>query len=175
MTDNSAATLYGVVVTPLRRIVDARGSVMRMLRADSPVFRSFGEIYFSTVRPGVIKAWKRHRRMTLNLTVPVGLVRAAAYDDRPDSPTRGMTATWLLTPDDHRLLTVPPGLWFGFQGLGEGESLIANCPDIPHDPDEADNLPADDPAVPYDWRDDWRAPFPSGGAAARSDAPSDAP
>lgn len=140
-----------VVVTPLRRIVDGRGSVMHMLRADAPAFRGFGEIYFSTIHPGVVKAWKRHRRMTLNLTVPVGRIRLVLYDDRVDSPFRGAIREETLSPDEHRLLTVPPGLWFGFQGLGRVDSLIANCADIPHDPGEVDGLPADAPDIPYVW------------------------
>ena len=34
----------GVVIKPLRRIVDERGKIMHMLRNDDPGFESFGEI-----------------------------------------------------------------------------------------------------------------------------------
>ena len=47
--------IEGVVVQPLRRIADERGSVMHMLRAGDAWFTGFGEIYFSTVYPGVVK------------------------------------------------------------------------------------------------------------------------
>ena len=50
----------GVKVTPLRQIVDERGKIMHMLRADAEHFDKFGEIYFSCVRPEVIKAWHIH-------------------------------------------------------------------------------------------------------------------
>jgi len=33
-------------------------------------------------------------------------------------------------------LTVPPGIWFGFQGRGSGQSLLMNLADMAHDPDE---------------------------------------
>ena len=46
----------GVKVKPLRRIPDERGFIMHMLRADDPDFERFGEIYFSTVYPGAIRA-----------------------------------------------------------------------------------------------------------------------
>ena len=46
----------GVEIFPLRRIQDERGMVMHMLRADDKHFTNFGEIYFSVVYPGVIKA-----------------------------------------------------------------------------------------------------------------------
>ena len=45
-----------VVVTPLRQISDERGKVMHMLKATDATFERFGEIYFSCVFPGAIKA-----------------------------------------------------------------------------------------------------------------------
>ena len=60
----------GVLVTPLARIADERGTILHMLRADDPHFIGFGEIYFSTVHPGAIKGWHIHREMTLNYAVP---------------------------------------------------------------------------------------------------------
>ena len=63
-----------------------------MLREDSPVFERFGEIYFSTVYPGVVKGWHVHKRMTLNYAVPVGMIKLVCYDDREDSPDQGRGA-----------------------------------------------------------------------------------
>ena len=79
----------GVRVTPLRRIPDERGAVLHMLREDDEHFERFGEIYFSTVYPGVVKGWHLHREMTLNYAVPMGMVKLVCYDDREGSPTRG--------------------------------------------------------------------------------------
>ena len=42
----------------VKKIGDERGSVMHMMRADSPWFSRFGEIYFSTVKSKVVKAWR---------------------------------------------------------------------------------------------------------------------
>ena len=36
-----------LIITPLRKIPDERGSIMHMLRSDAPHFVKFGEIYFS--------------------------------------------------------------------------------------------------------------------------------
>ena len=42
--------IEGVKITNLKKIDDDnRGSVLTMLRSDSKVFVSFGEIYFSTI------------------------------------------------------------------------------------------------------------------------------
>ena len=71
--------LDGVTVTPLKRIADERGAVLHMLRADDPLFEGIGEIYFSVVRAGVIKAWKRHSRMIQHFAVPSGNIRLVIF------------------------------------------------------------------------------------------------
>lgn len=142
----------GVVVTPLRQIVDERGKVMHMLRADSPVFRQFGEIYFSSVYPGAIKAWHIHKAMTLNYAVPHGHIKFVLYDDRPASPTCGELQEIFLGPDNYCLVTVPPLVWNGFKGIGSEAAIVANCASIPHDPNEIERKPAFDASIPYDWK-----------------------
>lgn len=143
--------IHGVVVEPLRQIEDPRGKVMHMLRIDSPLFKRFGEIYFSTVNPGTVKAWKLHREMTLNLAVPFGSIKVALFDSREDSPTRGEVQTVILGERNYSLLQIPPGIWNGFQGLASTPSIIANCATLPHDPVEIERLDADDPSIPYTW------------------------
>lgn len=141
----------GVVITPLRKIADERGSVMHMLRADSPVFRGFGEIYFSTVHPGVVKAWHIHHRMVLNYAVPHGKIKFVLHDDRADSPTRGETQEIFLGLDNYVLVTVPPLVWNGFKGVGDHTAIVANCASIPHDPAEIERRDPFDPTIGYDW------------------------
>jgi len=143
--------IEGVSLLALATFEDARGGVLRMVRSNDPGFAGFGEIYFSTVLMGAVKAWKRHRRMVLNLAVPSGAVLFAIHDDRPDSPTRGQVQLETLGRDRYRLLQIPPGLWFGFKGLAEPESVVANCASILHDPREADTLPLDSERIPYRW------------------------
>ena len=142
----------GVIVTPLKQILDERGKVMHMLRADSPAFRQFGEIYFSCVYPGAVKAWHIHKVMTLNYAVPHGQIKFVLYDDRPASPTRGELQEFFLGPDNYCLVTVPPMVWNGFKGIGSETAIVANCASIPHNPDEIVRKPAFDPGIPYDWQ-----------------------
>ena len=142
----------GVTVTELKVIADHRGAVMHMLRRDAADFAGFGECYFSEILPGVVKAWKRHRAQTQNLAVPVGRVRLVICDDRETSPTRGRIQVFTLgRPDTYLRLRIPPMVWYGFACLGETPALIANCPDVPHHPDDGEVRPADDPAIPYSW------------------------
>ncbi len=141
----------GVVVTPLRQILDERGKVMHMLRNDSSVFSSFGEIYFSCIHPGAIKAWHLHKKMTLNYAVVFGEIKFVLYDDRKDSSTRGTVQELFISPESYSLVTVPPMIWNGFKGLGTKTSIVANCANLPHDPSEIERTPAFNSIIPYDW------------------------
>src|SRR5258708_25159422 len=81
--------IEGVRIVPRARIPDERGTVMHMLKTTDPEFLGFGEIYFSTVYPGVVKGWHRHLEMTLNYACVHGRIKLVLYDDREGSPTRG--------------------------------------------------------------------------------------
>ena len=58
--------IEGVKISKLKIISDDRGKVMHMLRNDSQVFKSFGEVYFSTIYENKIKAWHLHKESYLN-------------------------------------------------------------------------------------------------------------
>lgn len=141
----------GVQIIPLRQILDERGKVMHMLRADAPHFQGFGEIYFSAVHPGAVKAWHIHKRMTLSYAVPVGKIKFVLYDDRPNSPSKSRIQEIYLGPDSYNLVVVPPMIWNGFKGLGAETSLVANCANVAHDPAEIDRLDPTSDQIPYDW------------------------
>jgi len=142
----------GVLVTGLRQIVDERGAVLHHMRNDAPEFTAFGECYFSEMVPGAVKAWKRHRKQTQNLAVPIGRVRFVIYDDRESSPTHGgLQVMELGRPDNYKRLHIPLGLWYGFTCLGDRPALIANCADLPHDPNDAELRPENDPGIPFRW------------------------
>jgi len=143
--------IAGVSVRPLRRIPDERGMIMHMLRADDPHFEKFGEIYFSMVYPGVVKGWHLHRRMTLNYAVVVGTVKLVLYDDRGDSATRGTVMELFLGEGNYALVTIPPGIWNGFKGVGAAPAIVANCATEPHDPGEIERLDPATPKIPYRW------------------------
>jgi dTDP-4-dehydrorhamnose 3,5-epimerase len=143
--------IEGVEIHPLRQIPDERGTVLHMLRRDDPWFAEFGEIYFSVVFPGAIKAWHLHKRMTLNYAVPSGRIKLVLYDDRDDSPTRGELQEIFTGEDFYALVTVPPGVWNGFKGIGTAPAIVANCATVPHDPDEIVRLDPFSPKIPYRW------------------------
>lgn len=122
-----------------------------MLRDDSPLFERFGEIYFSMVYPGVVKGWHRHREMTLNYAVPLGMIKLVCYDDRPDSVSRGVLAEYHIGALNYCLVTVPPMVWNGFKGEGVEAALVANLASLHHSPDEIERLDPNSERIGYDW------------------------
>lgn len=131
--------MRGVERFPLRRIPTPGGDVLHALREGDAGFSGFGEAYLTTIEHGARKGWKRHNRMIMNLVVAHGRVRFVVHDEGSGSSER-----FELSPDvpeNHVRLTVHPGLWMGFQGLGEGLNVILNVASIRHDPSEADSKP----------------------------------
>lgn len=143
--------IAGVVVKPLRRIPDERGTIMHMLRCDDPDFEQFGEIYFSTIYPGVIKGWHLHRIMTLNYAVVSGTIKLVLYDDREGSSTHGEVQEIVLGQENYQLVKIPPYIWNGFKGMSSQAAIVANCATLAHDPEEIERKSPFDLSIPYDW------------------------
>lgn len=143
--------IHGLKIIPLRRIPDDRGTIFHMLRSTDPHFIQFGEIYFSSVYPGVIKGWHKHREMTLNYACLVGNCKIVVYDERDDSPTKGVLQEVFFGRDNHCLVQVPPDTWNGFTAVGTGEALVANCCTHAHDPKRSSRLDPFQNHIPYSW------------------------
>jgi dTDP-4-dehydrorhamnose 3,5-epimerase len=143
--------IEGVQVIPLRRIPDERGTIFHMLRRDDSHFLEFGEIYFTSVYRDAIKAWHKHRDMTLNYACIFGRVKLALYDDREGSPTRGSVTEIFLGPDNYVLVSISPGIWSGFKGMSDPYAIVANCCTHPHDPARTTRVDPFENDIPYDW------------------------
>ena len=99
-----------IVVTELKRIETPGGDVFHAMKQSESQYEGFGEAYFSWVNEGAIKAWKMHKRMTLNLVVPVGNVRFVFVSDSENKDFRVEE----IGEKRYARITVPPGVWFGF-------------------------------------------------------------
>ena len=138
-------SLTDILVTPLRRIPTIGGDVMHALKNSDNGFNGFGEVYFSWVEHGAIKAWKCHQHMTLNLVVPLGEVSFVFHIKDQKNSFR----TEIIGEERYVRLTVPPGIWFGFQGIASGRSLLMNLADMTHNPDEV--LRKKTSEIDYNW------------------------
>lgn len=126
--------IAGVIVTPLRRIPDERGTILHMLRADAPHFQQFGEIYFATAYPGVVKGWHYHIAQAQNYCVVSGMIKLVLYDDREGSPTQFETQELFIGDENYALVHIPPKVWNGWKNIGLQTCILANCATLPHQP-----------------------------------------
>jgi len=141
--------IVGVILTPQKIVSVEGGNVLHAMKRDDPGYTGFGEAYFSRVESQAIKAWKRHRKMTLNLVVPVGLIRFIIVDDRNEKAAKPHYQEVILSKDNYNRLSVPPMVWVGFQGLSKGNAMLLNIASIPHDPDESDSKDINE--IEFDW------------------------
>jgi len=146
--------ISGVKVKKLKMIPDERGMVMELLRADEELFSKFGQVYLSTVYPGIVKGWHFHKVQTDNFCIIKGMAKVVLYDPRPDSASRGEVQEFFMGEQNPVLLQIPPGVVHGMKGIGNGPAYMVNCPTEPYDHDRPDEFrrPPNDPEIPYNWR-----------------------
>ncbi len=147
----SGGPIEGAIIKKLNKIPDERGCIFHMLKKEDPEFNSFGEIYFSTIYPGVIKGWHIHKEMELNYAVVKGNIKLVLFDDRNDSPTQGNLMEITTGDKNYLLVKIPLMVWNGFKGIGQEEAIVANCTTISHRPDEIKRRDPFSDEIPYDW------------------------
>ena len=143
----------GVKVKKLRVIPDERGRLMEILRADDPEFVAFGQVYMTTVRPGVVKAWHYHKKQTDSMAVVSGMAKIVLYDGRDGSPTKGEVNEFFVGEHNPILVQIPNGVYHGMKGLGDREAIIVNTVTEPYNREKPDEFRVDphDNDIPYDW------------------------
>ena len=139
--------INGVLITPLKIIETSGGNVLHSLKDTDSGFNGFGEAYFSEIEPKAIKAWKLHKKMTLNISVPIGKIKFVLYDERIKSNC--FFQEFIISRKNYSRLTIPPMIWLGFQGLANSNSLLLNVADISHSTDEV--IRRDLSEIVYDW------------------------
>ena len=113
------------------------GDLLHCLKKSDSGYKNFGEVYFSEIKKNHIKAWKRHKQMTLNLVVPVGKIKFNFIEFTSNNTISRHEI--ILSKDNYKRITVPPGIVFGFKGISEN-NILANITDIIHDDLEVESI-----------------------------------
>ena len=119
--------ISGVSIIPLKVFSDERGSVKHMLRCTDKFFKKFGEIYFSEVLPGMVKAWHKSRKATRHYAVVEGNIKLVIYDGKE-------TQEVYIGEKNYCLVIIPPGLWSGFMPIGGKKAVVCDLMDMPFNP-----------------------------------------
>jgi len=140
-------SLNDILITPLSKKINLDGNILKVLKKSDPGFTEFGEAYFSLLNFGKIKGWKQHTSMVSNLVVPVGRIKFVFYLENQTSQKSFRIEE--IGDTEYNRITVPPGIWFGFQGLQNPLSVLLNIASIEHDKNEEISKPLID--IPFTW------------------------
>lgn len=149
----SRAVIEGVAARRARVLPDERGRLGEVLRADDPWFEKFGQVYFTTTYPGVVKAWHFHRLQTDHFYCIRGTVKLGLYDARENSQTRGEVNEIYLSEHRPALVRIPPGVYHGWMCVSDIESIVVNVTTECYNyarPDEYRAHPHQN-EIPYEW------------------------
>jgi dTDP-4-dehydrorhamnose 3,5-epimerase len=143
----------GVATKKLRVIPDERGRLMEILRSDDELFSRFGQVYMTTVYPGVVKGWHYHKKQTDHFAVVKGIAKLVLYDNRDDSPTKGDINEFFMGEHSPLLVKIPPLVLHGFKCIGKEEAICINIPTEAYDYDQPDEFRIDPHKndIPYSW------------------------
>ncbi|MCK4913171.1 MAG: dTDP-4-dehydrorhamnose 3,5-epimerase family protein [Planctomycetes bacterium] len=145
--------IEGVAVKRAMVIPDERGRLGEIMRADDPWFEKFGQVYFTTTYPRVVKAWHYHKKQTDHFYVAKGMIKIALYDERKDSSTYGIVNEIYLGEHCPGLVRIPPGVQHGWMCVSDSEAYIVNVVSEMYNYAEPDEFRTDphDNDIPYDW------------------------
>ena len=133
-----------IKLVSLKVIKNSKGKIIKILNLSDKDFKGFGEAYISFAKQNHIKAWKKHKKMSLNLTILSGKVKFVFFDDK-----KNIFKRIILGENSMKKLIVPPGIWFGFKGLNKKKNIILNISNIKHYDKEI--LRKKENEIKYNW------------------------
>jgi len=146
--------IEGLEIKKLKVNYDERGHLMEILRRDDKIFKKFGQVYITTVKKDIIKAWHYHKLQDDYFCCIYGKILLAVYDARKNSKTFGKLSKWVLSLENPKLIKIPALVYHGFKGLSEEEAIVINIPTKPYNrknPDEYRVNPFDK-NINFNWK-----------------------
>ena len=132
-----------VIITPINKVKLEGGDIIKNIKVGDIGYKNFQETYYSLIKFGKRKGWKKHLEMTLNLTCPIGEVNFVFSEDLK------YFENFLLNEKNLFRITIYPGVWFAFEGLYKPYSIVNNVADMIHNPNEIERKNLSD--VNFRW------------------------
>ena len=146
--------IEGVQIVELKRHSDDGGSMTELARladgaAQGLTGFTIGQINFSEVEPGAIKAFHLHARQTdVWFVPPTDRFLLILVDVRQGSRSEGVSMRFMLGAGASRLVRIPPGVAHGVRNLAAAPGRIIYFTDVHFSPDPAD---CDEGRLPWDY------------------------
>lgn len=142
----------GVEIKELTIHKDERGFFCEIIRNSEKIFKkSFGQLSFSVVFPGVVKAWHLHKKQTDWMCTLAGDMKLVLYDTRKKSKTYKKLME-ILMGETHglKVVKIPPGVAHGYKVINDSMHILY-VTSREYDPTDELRIPHDDPEIGYDW------------------------
>ncbi len=121
--------IHGVIIKPLVKNTDARGSLTEIFRRDELDFDPLMS-YVSLTNPGVVRGPHEHRAQSdCFVFIGPGNFRLYLWDRREKSPTKGEALEIEVGESSPSLVIVPPGVVHGYKCISDVPALSINLPD----------------------------------------------
>ncbi len=121
--------IQGVKIKKLQFCLDERGRLLEILRLDDAIFKKFGQVYITTISPGVIKGWHFHEKQTDTVCCIKGSIKLVVYDRRKNSKTYKKIEEFFFGDYHPMLVQIPPLVCHAIKCIGEDEAILINIPD----------------------------------------------
>lgn len=144
--------IEGVIIKKLDKIPDDRGTILKMQECTDKEFKGFGEMYFSTIYPNVVKGWHLHKEAVLNYAVIKGMIKLVLFDPRENSGTTNELMEIYLGTDNYCLVQIPADVWNGFTTIGDEYAIVADLITVDHKKDKMLRMDPDNSFINYDWK-----------------------
>ncbi len=139
--------LPGIIIKPLKRLYDERGSFTEVMRRDWPDIFSeeIVQANMSISYPGIVRAWHRHERGQVDCFLVVkGALKICAFDDESAE-----LAEIVCIGESPQIVKMPGHYWHGFGVVGNEPATLVYFVNRLYDYREPDEVrrPWDDPAI----------------------------
>ncbi len=132
-----------IQIRDLSVISNKKGDILKGFIKSENLSIDVQEVYFSEIHPNEIKAWKMHKNMTCNLIVVHGEIKIVIQKKDNDFIEK------IISKENHKMITIPPNYWFGFQCVSNETSLLANITNHEHNDIESEQMEID--KIIFDW------------------------
>jgi len=129
--------LSNILISETITIPNDLGDIIKIVKCGEQQTNNISEVYCSWLISNKIKAWKKQKIQTMNLFVIIGAIRFVFIDDNDEVMKIDINS------NSNRLLTIPPGIWYGFKCISNNNGLILNSTDVVHNPNLVTRKPVD--------------------------------
>ena len=150
------ARIDGVEIARVVPVEDDRGELCELwTEARDTVGLPVRHSYMVTIQPGKARGWVMHEVQTDRVYVLRGRLRIGLYDARAGSPTEGVLQVEVISERNRASVTIPPGVWHGFQNVGAEEAWFVNFTTHAYDYEHPDKirLPLVNDMIPFAFDD----------------------